>query len=124
MGYYITVREMIFQIKEENFAPALEAIKELEGHGWVDSKYKTTVSLREAMIAWRWDPAIDDDTGDINYLYFEGEKLGDDERFFDALAPFVEEGSYIEVSGEESALWRWCFDGKKMTEKFANISWE
>lgn len=122
MGYYITVRDMDFRIKKENFAPALEAIKKLEPHGWVD-EYKTAETLEEAMKAWRWEPAIDKN-GEIDYLYFEGEKLGDDERFMEAIAPFVEHDSFIEVSGEEMALWRWSFRDGVMKELNANITWE
>ena len=123
MGYYITLRDMDFGIKKENFDAALKAIKKLKPHGWVDPSYKDAETLVEAMTCWRWEPALNDD-GDIHYLYFEGEKLGDDERFFEAIAPYVIDGCYLEISGEELALWRWVFKDGKMKEVNAKIIWE
>jgi hypothetical protein len=124
MGYYITVRGMDFTLKEKNFDKALEAIKELEPHGWCRGNARTAQSLWEAMSCWRWTPEVNPKTGDIDYLYFDGEKLGDDEEFFNKIAPFVEEDSYIEISGEEGAIWRWCFKNGTIKEQSANISWE
>lgn len=122
MGYYITVRDVHFKIKKHNFEKALEAIKELPPHGWVDSRYTEADTLEEAMTCWRWEAGYNAE-GDIDYLLFIGEKLGNDEMFFTALAPYVEPDSYIEMDGEENALWRWCFDGQGMEEQFAEIRW-
>ena len=150
MGYCMTQRDSMFTIKKENKEAALEAIKELakpekmEGkasggrwscgsngkreeifYSWVTtSDFLNASCLEDAIRAWRWCLESDNDSGDVIGIYFEGEKLGNDEILFDAIAPFVEEGSFLEMSGEDGALWRWSFDGKEMEEKYANINWE
>lgn len=35
-----------------------------------------------------------------------------------------EPGSYIEMRGEDGALWRWVFDGKTCKEITAKITWD
>src|SRR5690606_21320852 len=61
-----------------------------------------------ALDAWRWVPEREA-TGDIVGLRFRGERLGDDRVLFEAIAPFVEPGSFIEMVGEDGAIWRWTF---------------
>ena len=139
MGYYMQQTDSLFTIKAENKAKALEAIKALaervdtDGSGgsstgerwysWVTtSEFVEAESLKEAVKAWRWNLDMDD-VGNVYGICFEGEKLGDDEILFRAIAPYVEEGSFIQMSGEDGCLWRWSFDGKECIEKSAQIEW-
>jgi len=135
MGYCIQMRDSNFVIEASNFAPALAAIKGLAGKetindssgrhfSWVNTNdFVNAKTLEEAMLAWRWEIDCGDD-GSVQYIYFTGEKIGDDMILFDAIAPFVEDGSYIEMQGEDGAIWRWVFADKKVQEKYASISWE
>ena len=143
MGYYMDQMESDFKIKKENFSAALVAIKALAEQleekasggsfgpnrierwfSWVvTSEFVDAKTLVDAIKAWRWQAQLNSD-GDISALYFEGEKLGDDEVLFDALAPFVEDGSYIQMSGEEDAMWRWVFKNGVMLESYPTISWD
>lgn len=79
-------------------------------YSWVDSPpaggFKT---LEEALKNWRYDYSDD-------YIYFTGEKLGDDNKLWGTLAPLIEEGSYIQCHGEDGFIWRWVFDGTGMKE--------
>jgi hypothetical protein len=130
------IQEESFRIKRENFVGALSAIKGLAGQetirdasgrhfSWVDTrKFMEATTLREALRAWRWDVDIESDDGDAVGIMFEGEKYGDDPKLFDALAPFVEAGSYIEMLGEDGGRWRWIFDGHTCIEKQATITWD
>ncbi len=61
---------------------------------------------------------------DIIGIGFEGEKIGSEESFFSALAPFVEAGSFIEMKGEDVTSWIWIFNGKKVENKQAKTTWE
>jgi len=146
MGYYMTQRDAIFNIKAEDVEKALAAIKKLadpekmklsaSGGGTVNGKpvihyswvtnneFLEANTLQDAIIAWRWNIGLDRETGDVCEIFFEGEKLGDDEALFKALAPYVEDGSYIEMSGEEGALWRWEFNNGEVEEKFATVRWD
>ena len=40
-------------------------------------------------------------------------KIGDEEKFFAAIAPVIRDGSFIDVHGEDGSEWRWMWeDGK------------
>jgi len=121
-----------FLILSKNKNRVLEAIKNVascaalaeKNYVWVDnnevSKSKT---LEEAFRAWRWKIFIDD-SGDVFGLSFLGAKSGDEEKLFKTIAPYVEKDSFIEMSGEESEMWRWVFDGKNCKEMYAEIIWK
>lgn len=138
MGYYINQRESDFKIKAENKLKALEALKAIAGnkdnmgggsssgekwYSWVDMNYVNRDTLEAAIVDWRWELYLDDN-GDVNDIGFIGEKYGDEEHLFNALAPFVEPGSYIEMSGEEYEIWRWKFDGESMKEVGGTVIFE
>ena len=144
MGYYMNMTECDFRIKEENFNECLEAIKKLNpgtdsatgfsggsSHfAWVNTEeFMEAETLEDAMTAWRWQPQYEKydnerkGEGDITGICFEGQKLGDDKILLDAIAPFVEEDSYIQMSGECGEMWRWSFDGKFCSQKNPRIDW-
>lgn len=132
MGYGMDQREAVFTIKKENKSDALKAIRalakeagkmsggswlstsrETRHFSWVDMEFVRAKTLEVALEAWRWEPVVDEKTGDITSLTFLGEKLGDDQVLWKAVAPFVESGSYISMYGEDGSNWVWRFvDGK------------
>lgn len=62
--------------------------------------------------------------GDINGLYFDREYLTDDiEDTLDAIAPFVDAGSYLEFEDEYGCNWRYLFDGIKVEEIYPTVDW-
>lgn len=81
---------------------------------WVDmGDFQMSKTIEGVLEAWRWEPEVDEKTGDVIGLEFHGEKLGDDEVLWKAIAPFVESGSFIEMHGEDGGQWTWNFvDGK------------
>lgn len=131
MGYCMEQQESRFRMRADQFPVVMGALKTLAarapqqpyGHfSWVDTgtlvnAHTVTEFLRE----WRWRPTLDEG-GNIVDLMFEGEKLGDDKQLFDALAPFVEVGSYLQMLGEDGSSWRWVFDGTRCVEQEANVS--
>ena len=131
MGYYMAQIGCEFFMKKEDKLAALKAIQALDpsaGRGgkyepdvgrveawfsWVNTdKYKNATTLEEAVIAWRWQLCGPED-GDVTEMFFDGEKLGDDEHLLRAIAPFVKDGSWIEIEGEDER-WRWCFAGGEL----------
>jgi len=144
MGYCISQRDCDFRIKAENIGPALAAIKALatdtdsmrgfssrggeireRWYSWVRTEdFANAETLADAMYAWRWEIDYDPKTTDVNWIMFHGEKLGQDDIMLQAIAPFVENGSYIEMQGECGAIWRYVFQHGKMEEKEAIISWQ
>jgi len=133
MGYCMDQGETKFHVKAENKAKAHQAVRSLlketakmggeSSFGgvvtcsfcWVDmDDFRAAKTLDAQLMTWRWEAEA---TGDIVGLDFRGEKLGDDEVLLKALAPFVESGSFIQMSGEDGHSWRWCFDDGKLSEK-------
>ncbi len=145
MGYCVELLDSKFEIKAEKARAALKAIKALDpardtGSGgssggsfnfktevwfaWViTEEYKKARNLAEAFEAWRWGLSVNYN-GDWSDIAFNGEKYGDDDIFFDAIAPYVTPGSYIEMLGEDGARWRWVFDGKTCKQVHATVSWD
>lgn len=139
MGYYMHQRDQKFKIKAENKPAALEAIKNLAvnekkiskicfgdsaHYAWVNDNFISRSCLEEALQDWRWVVDVAPQTKDIIAIYFDGEKLGDEEVLFDAIAPFVEKDSYIDMEGEESCIWKWHFTGNECIEEEAEIIWK
>jgi hypothetical protein len=142
MGYCIDQIDSKFTILSENFDRALSAIKalmknenEMSGGSWSGGKQTerwfawvntSTVleatTLADALSEWRWEPEQNEDG--IYDIIFRGEKLGDDDKLFRALAPFVKCGSYISFRGEDGALWQYYFEGGKMKEKEGRVVFE
>lgn len=131
MGYYMDQTDSKFVMKKENFGKALQALKgvfipenmtcidyvygkKYPHFSWVDTnvvlKAKT---IEEALKEIRYEPEYDNE-GNIVNVEFTGEKFGDEEIFFMALAPYIEKGSYISFEGEDGCEWTWFFNGKKV----------
>ena len=135
MGYCMDQVNSQFRIERKNFGKALLAIKALAGaetvtdgsgrhFSWVNNEYLGAETLAEAIDAWRWHAEVDGDAGDIIDISFRGEKYGDDDAFFKAIAPFVAKGSFIEMRGEEGACWRWFFDGYTVHEQSGHVVYD
>lgn len=133
MGYNMSQVDAKFFVPVDKIPAMVEAIRNLYGgetirdssgrhFSWVSENFHTLTDAAQLLEAWRWDVEFDDD-GNIDTVHFLGEKLGDDNILFDAIAPFVKAGSYVEMSGEDGDRWRWIFDGEAMLEKQAKVSW-
>jgi hypothetical protein len=143
MGYCMSQTDAKFSIKRENHTPALNALKALmtrddlkTGSSGSANGPRTRhfsfcnmadvdgwANLANAMEEIRWTPTLDDDYNIVG-VEFQGEKMGDDMAFFSAIAEFVEDGSFIQMRGEDGGQWRWKFSGGKCEEEHANVSWD
>ena len=142
MGYCMSQEHAEFHIAKSNHEPALKKLKDLmtrtdlmrggarisgvwvKHFSWVSTEdVLGATSLADAMEAFRWSVEHDAE-GNITSISFAGEKLGDDAHFFGAIAEFVDDGSFIEMLGEDGARWRWIFSGGKVVEKHATVSWD
>jgi hypothetical protein len=120
MGYYIEQRGSHFNIPASKVPAAFEAVKATVAANpydlsWVDkTRVANAPTFEQAMKACRWEISTEPKTGDVYGIFFAGEKCGGDEEVvLNAIAPFVDGGSYIEMQGEENEVWRWYFlDGK------------
>ena len=125
MGYYMSQRDNSFFLPKEKQQEALQAVKDAgrSKPKVFGSNILQAQTLQEVLEWWCWKPQFDDDKN-IEALYFEGNKSGDELELFKAIAPSVKAGSFIEMSGEEGAIWRFQFDGKICFENYPTITWE
>lgn len=133
MGYYIEMTDSKFNIKKENFKKALESLKSvfvpenmncydyIDGKryphfSWVDTEsVLRSRSLGNALAEIRYEPYYDGNDN-ICDVEFTGEKYGSEKVFFNALAPYVENDSYIAFEGEDGEAWEWRFEDGKVEQ--------
>ena len=120
MGYYIQQRATQMRIKAENFSNVVEAINNYSTTGSV--LYHFT-GIEEAMDYIGFAIDIDDKTGDIINIEYINEKIGNLAEALKYIAPFVEDGCYIEFGGEDGALWRYMFSNGACEEIAPKIIW-
>ena len=65
-----------------------------------------------------------DISGNLIDLTFTGEKLTCQDDILEVLAPFSENGSYIEMVGEDFEQWRWVIKNGKIAEITPKIIWD
>ena len=122
MGYYIDQVDHNFRIKKENIQKAWDSllnimkiekktIHDSSGYhySWINTEdVLNAETFKEALSEARFDIKTDNN-GDVTHIYFNGEKLGDEEIILSSIAPYVENGSYITFQGEEGERWKWKF---------------
>lgn len=144
MGYYMDQMDSKFFVAAEHIPAMVKAIHALASRhelmggasyqngeivsrhfSWVNNDFVDCHDVKELFRKWGWSIELKDEN--IVSIFFEGDKMGDDEVLMNAISPYVEAGSYIEMRGEDYntyTTWRWCFDGKTMVEKYPTIIWE
>lgn len=126
MGYRMDQRQADFRVDSSKLSDMLSAIKNMPpqvcGYAWVDDEFRVSDNIFDCFGYWRWfaEPTSD---GSISDLFFQGEKLGDEDLLFATIAPFVDDGSFIEMDGENGAIWRWVFKNGKVRQIAPTISW-
>lgn len=121
MGYYMHQHYSKFFIPTKKRSEALEAMraaaKDHRGWAWVHmEKILEATTIEEAIKACHWTY-----DSELREIHFEGEKYGDEDTIFAVIAPFVKKGSWITMSGEENAHWRWEFNGERVRANDAVI---
>jgi hypothetical protein len=140
------IKELMAKVNTEGYGGSWSnGVKETSWFGWVDTKDVLTAdTLEDALYAWRWEAstsgvAVEDvidavneamaspdyeSGGDIEYIEFIGEKLGQDFLLFQTIAPFVEDGSFIQMHGEDGCIWQWQFKNGTCKEKNGKLIFE
>ena len=146
MGYCVTINlvEVLFLTKEDqdNALRAINALHEPEqlrefarggeyprtaksvySYAWVNNPPEGGfATLKKALREWRYD-AEDFGSGSIKVTEFTGEKMGQDEVLWNAVAPFVMEHAFIEFAGEDGMLWGYFFENGKLIEKEGYVAY-
>ena len=123
MGYYMHQTGGKFIIRRSQIEQALEALRQADKQP-ASQTGTPTDQLGDLFGNWSWRLDLDEQTGDIVDVQFEGEKYVDDDELFRTVAPFVEAGSFITMMGQDDESWRWYFDGQEMITQPGNIVYE
>lgn len=125
MGYSMRQLESSVFIHHTDFRNVKDAIntlmeessEQMFGHFmWVDTaSVINAVNVTEQLTEWLWRPRYDS-YGNIVDLVFQGEKSGDEDKLFKAIAPYVKADSYITMLGAEGETWQWRFTGTDCEE--------
>ena len=145
MGYYVDMTCYDVVIPKENVDKALKAINGMftparlmrdargghfDGRAYVERWYSWVTNppaegfpdLPAALDAWGFGARITEQ-GDCQVIYSSNEKLGQEDLMLNEIAPYVTPGGSIECRGEDSALWRWLFDGKRCVEQHGIVTY-
>lgn len=153
MGYYVTSGNCELTIKSENLPRAYELLCELNAHdelktgGAHPARYEKPADSKSvaknpnvwfSWMPWNYDErcksateilelvgftVTQDEQGSIVSLSYD-DKTGCGQEFMSALAPVVEDGSFIEWQGEETGdFYRYLFKDGKMHVQQPFIIW-
>lgn len=143
MGYYAYSRDCSFFLSHEVNQAATRHAKEkllteleVKGRGrryangkciekwysWVNTHdIQNAENVESLIMAFGWNYFLDDD-GNITDVWKDGgQKLGQEDCLFAALAPFIKDESYIIMQGEDDLIWRWYFENGEMIEQVGKI---
>lgn len=148
MGYYVNTTDSTVCIPKEKLDDAYKTLVELNNHNklkgggsypkpdnlpenepnkhswfsWMDWNYHETCStVEEILNQLGFETELAEEGLYINYY---DNKLGDEETFFKALAPFIPDGQYICWVREDHNQWRWLFQNGKLLHQNAIITYE
>lgn len=140
MGYYTTITDSEFAIRPGFDQDAYQSLCDLNlredlktggtyiggkktesWFAWMPTDYPSVCDTWQSILTKLGFELIDN--GDRSYYLCYDSKIGDEEHFFRALAPYVEHGSYICWRGEDGALYRWEFMDGKMIIRDGYVTW-
>lgn len=120
MSYDVSFRGGNFFIWHLNKKPAAKALikycKDATLHR--DCCYdvpRDNDSLEDILASFGWIVETVDKQGNITDIYFDLECLGDEDEWFDVIAPYVRKGSWLAMEGEDGDIWCYYFDGSHCT---------
>ena len=134
MGYYVNGNGQL-RIKAENLGKAYEALMALQDappkakrggssggseaprywYSWMPEDLRTLPDTKSVFETLGFEVS-DDENGDLLISCYDN-KTGQEEVFFAAAAPFIEDGDY-EWTGEDSDFWAWEFESGKMFVRY------
>lgn len=135
MGYCIELEEGSIKIKKENMESALKKLSNYFTSGgnltWVngfdikdmvaEDEFDEPLELEEIWDDLRYGYEITETHYIINE--FLGEKYGDDNKLFELIASYCEDG-YLQFCGEDGDHFRFVIEDGKFSEKQSTLIWE
>jgi hypothetical protein len=130
MGYYVSGNGEL-RIRKENLGKAYDALMALQDapnkakrggssgggqaprfwYSWMPEDLRTLPDTKSVFAELGFE-VNDDENGDLLISCYDN-KTGQEEVFFAAASPFIEDGEY-DWTGEDGDFWRWQFTDGKM----------
>ena len=132
MGYCMNLMESTAGFETKNSEKILTAIQNLAGKetihdsngghfSWVANNFYEIRDIEKIFEEWRWK--IEKNGSDYKIAGFLGEKLGDENILFDAIAPYMNNG-HIVMQGEDMLIWKWKFNHGRFREVNSRVIFE
>ena len=136
MGYTMDQQKSVFEIKKEDFRALLDKWIEdtttnPQGHRVSMDTLKQQITnkhmgddlaIATLFDAYRWELDFDEENN-ICAIDFNGEKYWDDDNtLLKTIAPYVTDGSFIEMRGEDSEVWRWVYKNNAIETHYAELT--
>ena len=129
MGYYVTTEDINIIVPKDLLEPAYKAVLAMNeddnlkrggSHGserkfwfsWMPEDLSTLTDLKEVLENLGFETYYTD-AGNLALGHYDN-KTGQEDLFLDAIAPFVQEGSYAIWKGEDNSFYKWEFNDGKM----------
>lgn len=140
MGYYVNGNGAL-RIKSENLGKSYEALMALQDappkakrggssggdkaprywYSWMPEDLRTLADTKAVFAELGFEVREEVPTGDLIISCYDN-KSGQEDVFFAAAAPFIEDGEY-EWTGEDGTFWMWKFEDGKMFVRQGNRSY-
>lgn len=116
MGYSISLVESCCFIPKKKIQEAVQVLRTFQESGrslqWERGEEWHT--LKEALRNYRWGSTSHE--GNLYVTEFLGQSLGQDDKLFRLLAPFMQDNTYLLMLGEDGEVWKWVFKRGEMHE--------
>jgi len=116
MSYYIYGGGNFF-IKKENFPAVIQALQDK----WQGLSSCNT--LDSILDHCGFEETGYDENGDLVHLAVLERKLWDQDEVLETIAPWAENESYLEMTGEDGDRWLWCVKDHKFYECPGEVSY-
>lgn len=126
MGYYYTMHDaqqfFISASRMADVKKVLAALVERKGYRTWSGSEPLEEPFRSVRDETSWSFRFDD-SGNIVKAVFSGEHKDYYREVFEAIAPYVQPGSFIEIAGEDDDdIFRLVFDGTRCEKVMATVS--
>lgn len=115
MGFYAHSYESDFLILQKDFESLKKAVMQMYDYCSGEQWEKADIGSVLLEFGFSCDH---NQKGDLGSVWYEDQKFysSDVKTFFDVIAPFVVEGSYISFLGEDDCMWAYYFNGTTCEE--------
>ncbi len=133
MGYYVNTEDINILVPKDFLEPAYKAVLAMNDYdsslkrggsygpnaerkywfSWMPEDLSKLADLQAVLLNLGFEDTEYNERGDL-VLGCYNNKSGQEDLFLEAIAPFVEEGSYAIWKGEDDTFWKWEFNDGKM----------